>query len=327
MEQEYLIGRISEAAEHAPSEIAFSFTNLDLVLHTQDIHTAEFCQDYFESYTETVSGSGNQAEVWHIFEVLGNEEGWVVDKESRTVHVFLEQPDKRKVMRIIRSLVMLKDLESGMTMFKGAAIENQNHHGIVLIGEKRAGKTSLALSFMLEKKPENMFITNSQVTIGFKEGKLIANGYPMSMGIRLNVLESMKKRGNHNVVEIIEAIKSTLQPGDENRYYLEPKTLKALFDERVKNHTELKAIVMLKSTSGEKGMSFGQLEPNALLDYLKDYHRRFYNHDSSGWYKLFDIDVEREISNIEAIIRTCPVYELTYSLDHHQEAIELINSL
>lgn len=327
MEQEIITRFNPESKEKINSELSLSFANIDILLRTPDTETVKFCKDYFENYAIFNLENNRDVEKWLVQWRSDERESLEIDTSGRTINIFSMEPDMRQVMRIIRSLVMLKDIDSGMTMFKGAALKNKNGHGVVLFGEKRTGKTSLVLSMMLENHPEDKFITNSQVTLGIEGDSLLANGYPMSMGVRLNVLESMEKRGNQNVGELITTLKETMEPGGENRYYLDPKVLKTLFNGRIEAGTAVNALVILRRASSKDEFSFKRLGPNEVLDYLIDYHQRFYNRDGSGWYKLFDVDFEREISNIENIVEMCPIYELTYSVDHHQKALDVINGI
>lgn len=307
-----------------------NFGNLKIALESENRGLLDFCTDYFTDYSINRSPVSKDYTEWKVIDrpsKVITENSWSVDEEKRIVTLSGPKHDPRFAMRIVRSLCMLEDVSHGGVMFKGAGLVNKNEKGVVLMGAKRAGKTSILLSNMLENDKSSKFVSNSQITLSLQGEHPVATGYPMSMGVRLNILESMQKLGNRNVEPLISELKQTMMPGDQNRYYLDPGVLRRIFQNRVQGTTNLDAIVVVKSIPTRESSTLKEIPQEDLEKYLLEYHSRYYNRDGSGWYNLFEVDKNRQVSTIRTVLEKCHLYELTYNISSHQKAIKLINEI
>ncbi len=313
-----------EAMNFAGNSYSFDSTKINLISANRE--TLEFCNEYFELYARV--DALTQGCDWTVRELLdpsAQEHYWEVDESSKLVTIRGNESNSRLTMRIARSLVMLEDINSGKVMFKGGAFKNKDGQGIALMGEKRSGKTSFLLGYMLSNDHVSRFITNSHVAVGFEDDQVFAYGYPMSVGVRLNVLEAMQKRGNDGVIPIIDDLKRNLQPGEENRYYIDPDRLSNHFGGRIACKTRLDKIILVKSVSADSFSGIKKLTASDIESYFKNYYLRHIKSD--GWYKLFDAEVKQQMDSIRNILEQTDIYELTFHVNSHTDNIELVDQI
>lgn len=330
MEREYHPKEIISSTETFVSSESLNFGNLEVTLESKSRELLDFCTDYFKNYSTKGDTASKNKPWWKVIDEpseANTENCWTVDEQERVVTLSGPKHDPRFAMRIVRSLCMLEDISHGGVMFKGAGLVNKNERGVVLMGAKRAGKTSILLSNMLENDNQSRFISNSQITLSVQGEHAVATGYPMSMGVRLNILDSMRKMGNRNVEPLISELKQAMVPGDQNRYYLDPGVLRRIFRDRVQGTTNIDAIVVVKSIPTKESSTLKEIPLEDLEKYLLEYHSRYYNRDGSGWYNLFEVDKNKQVSSIRTVLEKCHLYELTYNISSHQNAIKLLNEI
>lgn len=308
---------------------SLTFDSVKIRLTSDSKETVDFCADYFESYAQ-IDNRIIQEYDWTVSEQIDESiksNSWNVDETNKEIVISGRSFDKRFTMRVLRSLVMLEDISHGKVMFRGSSFVNKNGKGIVLMGEKRAGKTSIILNYMLKNDPQARFVTNSQVALNLEMGKLYAYGYPMSVGVRLKVLESMQKRGNKNISPLIYDLKNNMQPGEENRYYLDPSRLRMYFQNRIANKAQVDAIILVKSIPTRSSSTIRELSIRKVENFFKEYYIRHYNRESGGWYNLFKVDMDKQINSINDLLENCNLYELTYNVGSQIKTLGLIDQI
>lgn len=331
MEGKNKVTETPASPEEHKRDCVLVFDSVKVCLATDNDEVTAFCEDYFETYAEKGDRGTKRDSEWTIVEEVDDskkeERSWFVDEKGKKIIISAAKSDKRFVMRVIRSLVMLEDMACGGIMFKGAAFINRNGKGIVLMGAKRAGKTSAVLSYMLENYPQSRFITNSHVSLALEDGLPVARGYPMSVGVRINVLEAIQRRGNDNIKPLVNMLRGDMEPGDDNRYYLDPNVLRKIFQNRIKDKTRVEAVVLVKSTSTKSSSSIRKLSVEEVEQFLREYHERYLNRENSGWFELFQVPNGVQTDSVKAILEKCELYELTYNVGGHKQAIKLINEI
>ncbi len=305
---------------------SYTFDSTKINLISSCGETVEFCNEYFELYAQI--DEVTQECDWTVVEHIGSStEGhpWKVDEASKLVTIQGNESDSRLTMRIVRSLVMLEDINNGKVMFKGGAFTNKDGQGIAIMGEKRSGKTSFLLGYMLRNDSQARFVTNSHVALGFENDQVYAYGYPMSVGVRLNVLEAMKKRGNDKITPIIDDLRSNLQPGGENRYYIDPDKLSQYLSGRIASKTHLDKIIIVRSVPPNSFSGIKKLNIDEVEVYLKSYYLKHLQSD--GWYRLYDVDASQQINSIRDMLEQTDLYELTFNVNSSIDNINLVDQI
>lgn len=303
----------------------FASANIELKSEQENVHN--LCKSYFETYAQINSELRTKPD-WTIVDETSNdviENTWQVDGVNKNIYLTRKADSERFVMRIVRSLSILEDIDHGIGIFKGASFINRNGKGVVLLGEKRAGKTSLALTYMLQNLDGARFITNSHVGFGLKDGIIHSYGYPMAVGVRLNVLEAIQRRGGKNLGRLLSDIKSNLSVGEENRYYLEPDFLRTHFQNNIAPCAPVDAIVILRSIPSRTQSHIEHADYASLENFFREYHIRHQNLKNSGWYSLFETDRNKafDISTLAG----SNLYRMTYNVDNHKVAIDMLDKI
>lgn len=323
---------ITSSKEHAttPEDKGFvkflDFDSVKIKLISNSKETINFCTDYFQSYAE-LDNEGNHGYDWTISDSSTESTAknfWEVNEESKVVKVSSKNDDSRFAVRVLRSLVMLEDISHGKVMFKGASFINKDGKGVVLMGDKRVGKTSIVLSYMLKNDPQAKFITNSHVSLNLDNGKPYAYGYPMSMGIRLRVLESIQRRGNKTLDPLITHLKDNMKPGEENRYYLDPSVLSEYFQNRIVGKTQVNSIILVKSIPSSVNSTIRKMSIEESEKLFKEYQLKYYNLRNSC-YNLFQADPDSYLNSITEILKNTNLYQLTYNVGNQMRTMELID--
>ena len=306
--------------------LAFDSVKVKLVSNSKN--TIDFCTDYFQSYAQFDDQNTQKCD-WTVIDNVSEitvRPFWNVDEKNKEINVTSKDHDSRFAMRVLRSLVMLEDISHGMVMFKGASFINRNGNGIVLMGDKRVGKTSIILSYVLKNDPQARFITNSHVALNFESGRPCAHGYPMSMGIRLGVLESMQRRGNNNIDPLIYHLKNNMDPGESNRYYLDPNILREYFQNRIIGKALVNSIILIKSIPSYSSSTIKSMVVEDAVNLFQEYQLKYYNLNNS-WYNLFTVDSDTQINSIKEILENINLYELTYNVGSQMKTMELIDHI
>lgn len=92
------------------------------------------------------------------------------------------------LMRIVRELAMNHSQSKGGLFLHAAAIE-VNGHGIVIAGQKAAGKTTMLINFLQQKCTK--YISNDRVLVLLKSQQPILKGMPTITTIRPGTLEML----------------------------------------------------------------------------------------------------------------------------------------
>ncbi len=305
---------------------SYTFDSVKINLISNDPQTMDFCNEYFELYSQI--DTATQDRDWTVaqrVDLSAQTHYWEADEKNKMVTVFGKDYDSKLTMRIIRSLVMLEDINIGKVMFKGGAFVNKDGQGIALMGEKRSGKTSLLMGYMLRNDQTARFVTNSHVALSLEGEHVCAYGYPISVGVRLNVLEGMQKRGNERVTPVIDDLKSNLQPGGENRYYIEPMRLAKYLNGRIASKTELNKIILVKSVSANTFSNIRKLTIDEVEDYFRNYYIKHLKSD--GWHKLYKVDANQHINSIRRMLEKVDLYELSFNINNHTDNLNLLDQI
>ncbi len=306
----------------------FMFDSVTVTLQSSDRDTIAFCNSYFHSYANYANAEGKDS--WTITDTVDESvltSTWNVDHGQKTIMIARSSSDARVVMRIIRSLMMYKDVADNKVLFKGAAFVNKNGKGIVLMGDEQAGKTSIILDYMLKRNSKARFVTNSHVSLGLKGEQPYAFGYPMAVGVRTTVLEAMKERGSAHVAPLLDDLNGSSAAGEDGRYYLDPKDLEKYFHRQIAGHTSADAIILVESIPAEQNSTLRLVSTAEVIEFFKEYFLKYHNHDAVGWYNILGVQAVDQRDLIANILSRCQIYVLSYSIGNPQETMRLINSI
>jgi len=293
---------------------SFIFPGVNVNLETCDPSAADLCREYFDDYTQPACTV--PFPTWAIRDRvcgLGQEPAYCADGTQREITILRREGENKKAMRQIRDLVMLTDVQRGMAIFKGGAVVNNRGKGIVLIGEEGAGKTSLILESMLAGESEYRFVTNSHVGVGMDGGRVIAHGYPMGIGVRMEPLCAMSIKESQSYRSLASAIKQE-SLGEDGRYYLDPSEIRPYFGGRVVAQAPVDAIVIVKNTPLGSGTVKRTIEPDKIRAWLEEYYTGHSTWDGNDLATTLGVNISAQVGSIDRILEKCPLHEIAYDI-------------
>lgn len=306
----------------------FELDSLSVIFKSDSKDAIELCHSYFDLYSKP--GQNQDNEQWTVIDTIDEFADSTIcdiDKDSKIITICRNSVDFKMGMRVIRSLMMYEDIVSGKVMFKGASFINENGKGIVLMGEKGSGKTSIILDSLLRPEQNSTFVTNSQVSIKLKDGKPCAYGYPMAMGVRMDALKAMSENSSPHVLPFFKDLISKGFFAEDGRYHMDPANLAKYFEQRIKGDIRADAIVFITNVSEGETASLDEVLSEDFHDFFEYYFLEHYNSDEVGWYKTLGMDPIDQSSLVKEIINNSKVYVLSYPFGHLQEAIPLLDEL
>jgi len=273
----------------------FTFNDLKIKLINAQKKNIDFCTQYFDGYIKHQVDEDSLFD-WTI--QINNSsdrtrEDWKTDEKNKCIKVFCHKDNSTFIMRIIRSLKILEDIKSNKLIFKGSCIVAKDGFGVVVMGPRRSGKTSLILSYLLKENDQSAFISNSIISLAKINNHYQAFGYPMAIGIRSYVIDSLINKGNVEFQQLLPIIDDKHQREDK-RYYLNPYSLKKYLNGRVLTSAPVKAIVILKNIPSNETIEIKKLTSDEVKILLKRYQSKYFNKNNGSWYNLFSVDTKHQ---------------------------------
>lgn len=113
----------------------------------------------------------------------------IIDKINSEIDVIYDKYNDSKLQHVEEIILGIfgKMFEDDGYYFVHASCVSKNEKGILILGAKHTGKTSLLLEFLNDSFD---FVTNTQLGIKMVNGKLVAISIPSRIGIRIESLFS-----------------------------------------------------------------------------------------------------------------------------------------
>ncbi len=322
------INELQKVIEKEMVEQVFELDSVSVTLRSADPDAINSCHNYFDSYAGCQASS--KKDHWLVEDTVDDllqESSLIVDDDIKKISIIRNSADYKMVMRVIRSLMMYEDACDGKVMFKGAALVNDNGKGVVLFGDKGVGKTSTILDCLLNDDSRSSFVTNSHVSLKVKEDEIIAYGYPMATGVRLNALEEMNESGSPYIIPLLEDLKSKGAFGTDGRAYIDPGELESYFTNSVESCTSVDAIVLVQTVPSDQEPSLRVMDQGEVEGYLQGYYLKHKNRDEIGLQQLL---VPRETDPnpaIQKILAKGKFYLLSSNAAHAKEVTALLSGI
>jgi hypothetical protein len=177
------------------------------------------------------------------------------------------------LMRVVRELATAEALRNGALLLHAAALVRDGQ-GILLVGPKRAGKTTLLLRALAV--PGTAFIANDRVVVdGTRDA--VARGMPSIVSVRPEVLAPMpsvaarlRALGYHHSLTMAEARHAGSGQPSGGGADLSPAQLCDLLGVRATSAAPVRAVVFLFASPGLGQLSLERLSGPAVLLSLMD---------------------------------------------------------
>lgn len=322
------INEVQKGIEKNEVEEVFELDSVNITLKSSDPDAIKMCHGYFDSYAGCQTSSTKDS--WTIDDIVDDflqESSLMVDTNTKIISIMRNSADYKMVTRVMRSLMMHEDANDGKTMFKGAALVNDNGKGIVLFGDKGVGKTSTMLDCLLNKDSKSNFVTNSHVSLIVKRDELVAYGYPMAVGVRLNALEEMRDNGSPHVVPLLEDFKAKGAFGTDDRAYIDPGQLEDYFTNLVEGCTGVDAIVLVQTVPSDQEPSLSPMSTAEAEEYLQEYYLKHKNRDEIGLQELLITKEYDPTPAIKKISAKGKFYLLFSNAAHAKEVTALLSGI
>lgn len=240
---------------------------------------------FYETGTEPVTFTinymiGQNFEVGYKFKEKEQKEYSYINKIDNSLNVYMKNFDNIDINFIKRmfTTTLTKVLqENGYIILHGACV-SKNGEGIIISGNKRAGKTTTLLNLLSRGYD---YTCNDRVAVKQENGEFIAIGIPFSMGI---ISRDAKKLFNVDKFNIGF-------DKEEEKVYLENNQIESTLNVNVNSKVKLKSIIVPKYNENIKNIAPKRIEN--VVDLLGPYNIMTDNsipEDKEFLNKMFNID-------------------------------------
>ncbi|MFE9279556.1 hypothetical protein ACQKLN_30450 [Paenibacillus glucanolyticus] len=244
-----------------------------------------------------------------------NQSYYIIDKDSRNIiyiaHQELDDAWKDPA-RMLREIIEKMMLGEGFLPFHASAVASDGG-SFLFIGEKKSGKTTLALRFLQDYRCS--FVSNDRVLIKGDDQGLIVHGSPLSVYVGIGTLLSMDKLKSqvHQVYNLGDISKTEEELWSvEKKVHFTPKEIGNMIGNEICASSRLDAIIAPK-IGNEAEASIKSIDIHSAASLL----RQSLLWPSDGWPNWFGIghcdDEEWNDQQLRTwdMIRKIPLYEAT----------------
>lgn len=212
----------------------------------------------------------------------------IVDREKKEVTMIYDIYTDERLQHIGEIILGLlgKLIENDGYFFIHAACVSRNERGIVLVGNKNIGKTSLMLEFI-----QNSFdlVNNSQLGIKGKRGVAI----PTRIGVRAESLYNgvIKEKYINQIKKtsgFLCSMKEKNELNPKEKFNLTVKEIKEIFKVKTISETEIRAIIEPHYLPGQKKIKIQEMSKEELVNKLIENKRSGIYNSVNYLENLFD---------------------------------------
>lgn len=192
----------------------------------------------------------------------------IIDKEKNEVTMIYDIYTDERLQHIEEIVLGLfgKLIENDEYFFIHAACVSKNGNGIVLVGDKNIGKTSLMLEFIQNSFD---FVNNSQ--LGIKENQGIS--IPSRIGIRVESLyNGVIKEKYINQIKETNGYSCNIEKNNKldskEKFNLTVKDLKEIFKIKTISNTKIKTVIEPHYLPGQKKIKIQKMSKEELTNKL-----------------------------------------------------------
>ena len=265
---------------------------------------------------DVVTPQGEPAREYRIYE------------ESRLIYISEPKDDAWKIQhaaRLVRVLVRFAFSEKGMLFLHGGMIRYKGK-GIVLLGSKRAGKTSSILTMLHQANAQ--FVTNDDIGIVLRQEKLFGAGWPRAISVRKDTLELA-----HFSPVVKKLVRNHLThpanwTGPDDFYtFFYPSELASLFGAGLTSEAELDCLVFLRFVDDAKDEALAKIDCEQAFDALSSNHEKTFNKHSGVFHKFFRDTSAHNLATLEALARQVPAFSIAQRFSHVARIDSVMDSI
>lgn len=240
------------------------------------------------------------------------------DKNNVTINVKETEEFDYQLLRIIREFIYRVEQDNGKTFMHGAACEC-NGEGLVIIGNKASGKTSLLTYFL---SCGAGYLANDRLFLSKNENEIVVQGFPIPMRISY---ESINKFGEKIKPEYFYRN----QRFSIDKALVTPLELSWIFNIKVYDYLKLRAIIIPNIKINGEGVLVEKINIGDVIETLSDNcYSPFDESRKNEWIvKCEKSKDEIAIEAMDMIQRICryPIYKVTYGTVNSPD--EIINTI
>lgn len=251
-----------------------------------------------------------------IFQSLKNDTVIITDKDNSAVYVISN--DKKKISlelrRVIKDNILSRLAEKNKSAVFHTAIASKDNKGIMIIGDKGAGKTTTLIKLL---KDYNMnFVTSDRGYLKLNNNKIFASGWPEPLNVGYGSLKAFTL-GNIINSEIIKK-------GQEKIVIPYNKIPQVLLNSVV--HGTYIDTVLFPKINLDKSTTIEKLQLKDVIRRLQNSCLSPYDKEHPHWLKYVDLDENKYNIFLREFIRIMgkelSCYEINIGFDINQTILE-----
>ena len=221
-------------------QVFFTYLDVTIKLVTNNVDVVNFCINSFYGYFDTKINDVISSEIiinenvnCNKYERIQKYYSYDLYYNENMKDIFitaLKNDYCIEIMRFIREL-FIYFLNKKSSLFLHAACVEKNRKGIIILGEKGAGKTTTCIALL---KLGYNFVSNDKLIIRNINQDIIWNGLPISIGIR-NPTKNLFKELN-----------DLYEKNEDGRYYIKPQKLTEKFKTKITKQCKASLILIPK---------------------------------------------------------------------------------
>lgn len=220
----------------------FTYLDISIKLTTNKKDIIDYCYTSFTDYFDFSNKDCFTSEVIICDSPILNKKCAYESKRFNSFELFYDRKLKHvwvaslnknyclEIMRLVREL-FIYHINKNSIIFLHAACVAKNNNGIIILGEKEAGKTTTCIALLSQGYD---LVSNDKLLVEKTDNEIICHGLPISVGIRANTKDLFKE--TQNLTLDIE----------DNRYYIKPQELVKRFNVSISNICNAKLIILPK---------------------------------------------------------------------------------
>ena len=200
--------------------------------------TSQQAISYITSLPQSLE-CGTVTQVHHMSDPTEGDFTVMFDTNDRRI-LFVAQPDSRQaemiLARAVRTIVYKEMRERGY-FFLHAACVAKERTGVAILGQRHVGKTTTLINLVANGWD---FVSNDKIALSINDRQLIADGFPVSAGIRAGTIEALV-----DVFASPEGREISQRPvGAGGRLRVPPRDIAALGPGSICTQCEIRALIV-----------------------------------------------------------------------------------
>lgn len=242
-------------------------------MHCFDVNKAKIVKSYVKSFYYEIDDIFIRDDLSHVVEKKGKDIFFIYDSKLKN--------KENKLWCIIREIVHRNTEDRGGIMLHSACLSFDNDRGMLILGGKGAGKTTLATTLL--EYNDYYFTSNERMLVRKEDKKALSIHYPLRFGIRnvINntvlyqyILKNYNKltRKQNVTLEMIEEYNKNKELKENNIYKIELEIEEYLecFNKKYRPIVEPVILIVPEISSEFDGYNIKILNKEEIYNVIKE---------------------------------------------------------